>query len=172
MLLAMNRFEIISANLLAAEQEYESRDIIDGIYFYKFMDQWHAITQKEYDAIERSGKSNWEEYRFEEIEDEFHPTYKEKSIEMYFRPGKTIPTNERVIDPITPNAGRAWGWNDVDMLLFLRSKGHSWDDIAETLGRTISGVQRQHDLHKHRIHIAFNTAKDRIEAGPLYTRPK
>lgn len=115
---------------------------------YLFDKVWHVMSQDEWDAIERSGKSSHETYR------DF-PTHYAEPIHgaihhMHDRPGKTEPGTRPVHEVSVDyrsdydHIGRPWKHRDDTYLMRMRGKGFAWWHIANELRRSVSATMARY----------------------------
>ena len=112
---------------------------------YLFDKVWNVVSQEEWDAIERSGKSSHETYR------DFPTRYAEPVHgaihHMIDRPGKTEPgtrpVQENYVHPYkaTDHTGNYWNHRDDEYLYRMRTKGYAYWYISDALRRPESAIR-------------------------------
>ena len=111
---------------------------------YLFDKVWHVVSQEEWDAIERSGKSTLEDY----MEPRKYPEPVHGAIHLMIdRPGKTepgtSPVQENYVHPYkaTDHTGNIWNHTHDEYLYRMRTKGYAFWYISDALRRPESAIR-------------------------------
>ena len=143
-----------------------------AIRTYLFNDEWHTVPSEEFNAIERSGRSNWEAYAHE---DPPAPLVHGALNTMFDRPGQTEPGSSPVYRELRGTAevddfveawldrqelnrtDDRWTQKDRDKVWRMRQRGNAWWHIAGSLKRTEIAVKHMYRIEGKERGIVVNT---------------